>query len=88
MRAHWRAIRTTNLLERIFGEGRRRTKVIPRFPTKSSGLRLLYASLITAFRTWKGVQMTPDIWWELEVLRREAFGEASWAVEAEGSPGR
>ncbi|MDP2950430.1 MAG: transposase [Chloroflexota bacterium] len=77
MRAHWRAIRTTNLLERIFGEGRRRTKVIPRFPTESSGLRLLYASLITASRTWKGVQMTPDIWWELEVLRREAFGEAS-----------
>lgn len=81
--AHWRAIRTTNLLERMFGEGRRRTKVIPRFPTESSGLRLLYASLITASRTWKGVKMTPDIWWELEVLRRETFGESSPVLEKE-----
>jgi len=73
--AHWKAIRTTNLLERMFGEGRRRTKVIPRFPTESSGLRLLFATLITASQTWKGVKMTPDIWWELEVLRRQAFGK-------------
>ena len=29
-RGHRRQIRTTNLLERLFGEGRRRTKVIPR----------------------------------------------------------
>ena len=46
--AHGKTIRTNNLLERTFGEGKRRTKVIPRFPTESSGLRLLYASLITA----------------------------------------
>lgn len=79
--AHWRAIRTTNLLERMFGEGRRRTKVIPRFPTESSGLRLLYASLITASQSWRGVKMTPDLWWELEGLRRQAFGERSKALD-------
>lgn len=81
--AHWRAVRITNLLERMFGEGKRRTKVIPRFPTESSGLRLLYASLITASRSWKEVKMTPDIWWELEVLRREAFGEPVHHLEKE-----
>jgi transposase-like protein len=81
--AHWRAIRTTNMLERAFEEGRRRIKVIPRFPTESSGLRLLYATLITASRSWHGVKMTPDIWWELEVLRREAFGEQSPIIEKE-----
>jgi putative transposase len=81
--AHWRAIRTTNVLERTFGEGRRRTKVIPRFPTENSGLRLLYASLITASQSWHGVKMTPDIWWELEVLRREAFEEQSLIIEKE-----
>ena len=75
--AHWKVIRTSNLLERTFGEGRRRTKVIPRFPTESSALRLLYATLITASQSWKGIRMTPDIWWELEVLRRETFGEQS-----------
>jgi transposase-like protein len=72
---HWKVIRTTNLLERMFGEGRRRTKVIPRFPSEKACLRLLYASLITASGSWRGVRMTPDIWWELEALRREAFGD-------------
>jgi len=81
--AHWKAIRTTNLLERMFGEGKRRTKVIPRFPTESAGLRLLYASLIIASRTWRGVRMTPDIWWELEVLKREALGQSEHRVEKE-----
>jgi len=65
------------MVERTFGEGRRRTKVIPRFPTESSELRLLYASLITASQNWHDVKMTPDIWWELEILRKEAFGEQS-----------
>jgi transposase-like protein len=59
--AHWRATRTTNILQGTFGEGRRRTKVIPRFPIESSGLRLLYASLIIASQNWHGVKMTPDI---------------------------
>jgi len=27
--------------------------------------------------------MTPDIWWELEMLRREAFGEQSQEIEEE-----
>lgn len=51
--AHCKAIRTTNLLERIFGEDKRRTKVVPRFPTESSGLRLPYLNLITASRSWR-----------------------------------
>ena len=81
--AHWKVIRTSNLLERTFEEGRRRTKVIPRFPTESSALRLLYATLITAFQSWRGIRMTPDIWLELELLRREAFGEPSQRIEKE-----
>jgi putative transposase len=80
---HWKVIRTSNLMERTFGEGRRRTKVIPRFPTESAGLRLLYATLITASQSWKGVRMPPDIWFEIEVLRREAFGAPSQMVEKE-----
>jgi len=81
--AHWKVIRTSNLLERTFGEGRRRTKVIPRFPTESAGLRLLYATLITASQSWKGIRMPPDIWFEIELLRREAFAEPSQRVEKE-----
>ena len=55
----------------------------PRFPTESSGLRFLYASLITASRIWSGVKITPDIWWELETLRRQAFGEQNPTLEKE-----
>ena len=62
-------------------ERRRRTKVIPRFPTESAGLRLLYATLIIASQSWKGVRMPPDIWFEIELLRREAFGESSQMIE-------
>lgn len=36
---HYRSIRTTNLLERTFGEDKRRTKVIPRFPNEMACLK-------------------------------------------------
>ena len=81
--AHWKVIRTSNLMERTLGEGRRRTKVIPRFPTESAGLRLLYATLITASRSWRGVKMPPDIWFELELLRQEVFGKPNQKIEKE-----
>ena len=71
------------LLERTFGEGKRRTIVIPRFPNESASLRLLYATLITASQSWKGIRMPPDIWFEIELLRREAFAEPSQRIEKE-----
>jgi len=43
--AHRRAIRTTNLLERLFGEERRRTKVIPHAFGERAVLKLMYAAL-------------------------------------------
>jgi putative transposase len=43
--AHRRAIRTTNLLERLFGEERRRTKVIPHAFGERPVLKLMYAAL-------------------------------------------
>ena len=70
-REHRRRIRTTNLLERLFGEGKRRTKIIPRFPTERSCLKLLYATLLTASKTWRGVKMTPALLREIDTLRGE-----------------
>jgi len=67
--AHHRRIRTTNRIERLNGEGRRRTKVIPRFPTERSCLSLLYASLIAASKHWRGIPMTAKITRELQHLR-------------------
>ena len=72
-REHHVRLRTTNLLERTFGEGRRRTKVIGRFPTEAACLQLLYATLITASHTWRGVVMTPTILRQLDTIRQELF---------------
>lgn len=70
-RAHRQRIRTTNRLERLFGEGQRRTRVIPRFPTERSCLTLLYATLLTASKTWRGVKMPPALLREIDHLRGE-----------------
>jgi transposase-like protein len=74
---HHRRIRTTNKLERLTGEGRRRTKVIPRFPTERSCLALLYASLMTASKRWRGVSMTPAVIKQLQLLRAETATSSS-----------
>ena len=51
---HRKRIRTTNLLERLFGEGQRRSKVIPRFMNERSGLSLMFAVLVHASAGWRG----------------------------------
>jgi putative transposase len=66
--AHHVRIRTTNRLERLNGESRRRVKVIPRFPTERSCLTLLYASLITASKHWRGIPMTAAVLRQLQQL--------------------
>jgi transposase-like protein len=47
------SIRTTNLLERLFGEERRRTKVIPHAFGERAVLKLMYAALIRAAERWR-----------------------------------
>ncbi|WP_447973837.1 IS256 family transposase [Nitrospira sp. Kam-Ns4a] len=70
---HHKSIRTTNLLERTFGEGRRRTKVIPRFPTETACLKLVFATLLTASQRWRGLRMTPRLRRELDTIRQERY---------------
>jgi putative transposase len=53
--AHRRVIRTTNLLERLFGEERRRTKVIPHAFGKRAVLKLMFAALIRAAQSWRRI---------------------------------
>jgi len=51
---HRRQIRTTSLLERLCGEGKRRSEVIPRFPSEATGMALLFAVLVDASEGWRG----------------------------------
>src|ERR1700736_6094235 len=67
--AHHRRIRTTNRLERLNGEGRRRTKVIPRVSTERLCMTLLYASLVAASKLWRGIPMTAATLRQLAQLR-------------------
>jgi putative transposase len=70
-REHWQRIRHTNLIERTFGETRRRIKVIGRLPGERSCLSLVWAVLDRASRGWGGVVMTPAAVRLLQQLRRQ-----------------
>jgi len=50
---HWRMIRTTNSLERINKEIRRRTRVVGIFPNEASCLRLVSALLMEISEEWQ-----------------------------------
>ncbi len=72
---HWRRIRHSNLIERTFGETRRRVKVIGRLPGEQSCLSLVWAVLDRASKGWRGLTMTPKALRHLQDLRRELLGE-------------
>ena len=69
--AHRKVIRTTNLLERLFGEGRRRMKVIANAFGERPVLKLMYAALIRATAQWRGITVTAFERKQWEVLRQE-----------------
>jgi len=66
---HRRRITTTNSLERIFGEENRRSKVIPRYFTEKSGLKLIYATLIRSSQHWQRIRITFDEQAKIMILR-------------------
>jgi transposase-like protein len=68
---HRRAIRTTNLLERLFGEERRCTKVIPHAFGERAVLKLMYAALIRAAERWRGTKITEFEQRQLKAVRDE-----------------
>jgi putative transposase len=72
-REHWRRIRHTNLIERTFGETRRRVKVIGRLPGERSCLSLVWAVLDRASRGWRGVVQTPANVRLQQQIRRDLF---------------
>ena len=70
-RAHWSRVRHTNLIERTFGETRRRVKVIGRLPGERSALSLLWAVLDRAAGGWRGITYTPADVRLLQMIRRD-----------------
>lgn len=72
--SHHRLIRSTNALERLFEEVRRRSRVIGVFPNETSTVNLVSAVLVRVTETWgtrKYMDMTP-----LHALHSSADGSA------------
>jgi putative transposase len=55
---HRRAIRTTNLLERLFVEERRRLKIIPNAFGEKPVLKLMFGAMIRAAERWRAIRVT------------------------------
>ena len=51
--SHWKKVRTTNLIERVFREVRRRTRPMTCFANKESCERIIYAVFDTFNKRWE-----------------------------------
>ena len=49
----WVSLRTTNVIERVFREFRRRTKVMDTFPTEESCIRIMFSLVQMINEDWK-----------------------------------
>ena len=72
---HRRAIRTTNLLERLFVEERRRMKIIPNAWGERAVLKLMFGAMIRASERWRSVRVTHFERLQMEALRKELDDE-------------
>jgi len=68
---HRKMIRTTNLLERLFLEERRRTKIIPHAFGERPVLKLMYAAVIRAAERWRGITAGEFAQRQLRAIRDE-----------------
>ena len=68
---HRRAIRTTNLLERLFVEERRRLKIIPNAFGERAALKLMFGALIRAAERWKSIKVTEFERRQLSAVKKE-----------------
>lgn len=69
--SHRRRVRTTNSLERLIEEARRRTKVLGPMPNEEAGLSLIHAVLIDVSKHWRGIKITTNDLEKLNALRAE-----------------
>jgi transposase-like protein len=69
--AHRRVTRTTNLLERLFVEERRRLKIIPNGFDEKPVLKLMFGALIRAAERWRGLRFSEFELRQLAAVRKE-----------------
>jgi|SRR5262249_7345212 len=62
---------TTNLIERLFGEERRRLKIVPNAFSEKPVLKLMFAALIRAAESWRGLRFTEFEQHQLDATRKD-----------------
>ena len=77
---HRRAIRTTNLLERLFVEERRRLKIIPNAWGERPVLKLMFGAMTRAAERWRRVRFTEFERRQIEAVRQELHAEYETAI--------
>ena len=72
---HRRATRTTNLLERLFVEERRRLKIIPNGFGEKPVLKLMFGAMIRAAERWRGMRFTEFELRQIAAVREDLDAE-------------
>ena len=72
---HRRAIRTTNLLERLFVEERRRLKIIPNAFGERPVLKLMFGAMTRAAERWRSIRFTEFERRQIDAVREEIHAE-------------
>jgi len=85
---HRRAIRTTNLLERLFVEERRRLKIIPNAFGERAVLKLMFGALIRAAERWKSIRVTEFERRQLSAVKKELDQEYEVRVDLKRKPSK
>ena len=65
------AVRTTNLIERLFVEECRRMKIIPNAFGEKPVIKLMFAAMLRASERWRALKVTGFERRQMDALRRE-----------------
>jgi putative transposase len=78
---HRRATRTTNLLERLFVEERRRLKIIPNAFGEKAVLKLMFGAMTRAAERWRSIRVSEFERRQMAALREQLDHDYEAAVD-------
>src|SRR5215211_1900201 len=81
---HRRTTRTTNLLERLFGEERRRLKIIPNGFGEKPVLKLMFGALVRAAERWRGLRFSEFELRQIAAVRKDLDTEYDTTITRSG----
>jgi putative transposase len=81
---HRRATRTTNLLERLFVEERRRLKIIPNGFGEKPVLKLMFGALVRAAERWRGLRFSEFELRQIAAVRKDLDAEYDTTITRSG----